>query len=83
MNNPNLSDEQLKQLLNMASKQTGISKDNLQNQVQNNQLNETLKNLRPSDAKKLQQLLQNPEMANQLLKSPQAKLLLKKLTGGK
>lgn len=47
--------------------------------VQSGGLEPFLKNLRPGDAQKLQQVLSNKAAAQRLLSTPQAQMLLKKL----
>lgn len=79
----NFSQQQLNQLLQMASKKMGTTPEELQKKLQSNQLNDTLKGMSKEDAAKVQQVLNNPMLAKQLLNSPQAQTILKNLMGEK
>jgi hypothetical protein len=72
-----ISKNKLQELLNLASKKLGTSPEELQKKIESNP-SELLKNLNSQQASKIQQLLKNPEIAQQLASSEQIKELLKK-----
>jgi hypothetical protein len=72
--NPNLQ-----HLLILAAKQLGKSPQQLEQELQSGNLNGLLGGLQPEARQKAQQLIQNPELAKQLLSSKEASELLKKL----
>lgn len=69
-------------MLDALSKKMGTTPQDLKQSAQNGQLDRIIRSLNPNDSQKLQEVLQNPEAANQLLNSPQAQQLIKKLMGG-
>lgn len=79
----NFSEQQINQLLQMASKKMGTTPEDLKRKLESNNVNEALKNMNQNDATKVQQVLNNPALAKQLLNSPQAQAILKKLMGEK
>ncbi|MCI9576004.1 MAG: hypothetical protein HFJ84_04885 [Clostridiales bacterium] len=70
--------DELQKLLNTAAQRLGTNPDQLKNSAQNGDLSKMLGNLNANDAKKLQQVLNDPDAANKLLSTPQAQALLKK-----
>lgn len=76
---PKLSKSQLDSLIDTASKSSGIESDSFKKAVESSSLDSLLKNLKPGDAKKLQNVLADREAANRLLSTPQAQQLLKKI----
>ncbi|MDF2567382.1 MAG: hypothetical protein K0R90_838 [Oscillospiraceae bacterium] len=80
MNEKNINPKQLDELLKMASKKMGTSPEQLKSQLESGNLKDVLKNSNSKGSNKLNQVLSNPDIAEQLLKSPQARQLLKKLT---
>ena len=70
--------EQLNSAIDSLSNQLGADNDKLKNAVNSGSMDKFLKNLKPADAKKLQQILSNKAETERLLKTPQAQLLLKK-----
>lgn len=75
MNNQN---DNLNDLLNQASQKTGMDINNLKNNINNGQLNSLLSKMKPNDAARFQEVLNNPQLAQQMLSSPQAQMLMKK-----
>lgn len=75
--------EKLNDLLKMAGQKLGKDPQQLKQQLQNGKVENAINNLKPADAAKLRQILQNPQLAEQLLSTPQARQLFKKLTGEK
>lgn len=74
--------KELNAMLDALSKKMGTTPQDLKQSAQNGQLDRIIRSLNPNDSQKLQEVLQNPEAANQLLNSPQAQQLIKKLMGG-
>lgn len=68
----------LNELINQASKKIGTSPDNLKKQVDNGKLEEIIKKLPPKQAENFKNILNNPEMAQKLMQTPQAKMIMKK-----
>ena len=82
--NINLSPEQLNALLNKVSGSTGASKNEIMEAMNSGNLEDlVMKTLKPSQANKLQSILKDKKAADELLSSPQARQLLKKLLGEK
>jgi len=79
----NFSEQQLNQMLQMASKKMGTSPEELKKKLEANNLQDTMKQMNPNDAAKLQQLLANPALVKQMLSSPQAQAFLKSLKENK
>ena len=42
-----------------------------------------MKNMKPEEARKFNQVLSNPQLLEKMMSAPQAQALYKKLTGGK
>ncbi|MDO4743314.1 MAG: hypothetical protein Q4B04_04695 [bacterium] len=82
MNN-NFDEKKMSNAINMASKKLGMDPKQLLNSVQNDDAQNILKNLRPEDAKKLQDFLSNKTAANNALSSDKAQSILKSLFGNK
>ena len=70
--------------MNNKSSQTNMD-DFLQKHknMKGKQPEENLKSLKPEDAEKVRNIMNNPEMTKKILNSPQAQALMKKLMGGK
>ncbi|NLZ45651.1 MAG: hypothetical protein GX896_03060 [Clostridiales bacterium] len=74
-----MNQNQLNALLKMASKKLGTTPEELQNQLQNGNFQNALNNMPQKDSQKLQQALNNPQMAEKMLSTPQAQAIYKKL----
>ena len=74
--------DQFDDVLKQAGKKLGTSPDKLQD-LKNKKPEELMKKLRPEEAAKLNQIMNNPELTQQLLNTPQAKMLMKRLMGDK
>ena len=77
------SNSNLDDLLKLASSKLGTSPEALKKNLEKGNVNDAISNMRPADAAKLQQILKNPALAKELLSTPQAQQLLRKLTEGK
>ena len=71
-NNDNLND-----LISEAGKKSGVDPKVLKNTIDSGKLDELLSRMSPKDAEKFRQIVSNPQLAQQMLNTPQAKLLIK------
>ncbi len=76
-----LSQAQLNLLLKMAGKKLGTNPETLRKALESGNADYLLNQTKGSNDQ-LKQLISNPELANKLMESPQAKELLKKLMEG-
>lgn len=76
----NSNDNNIKNLIMQASAKAGVDQNTLKNNIDNGKLDDILSKMRPQDAQKFQQILSNPQMAQQMLSTPQAQALIKKFT---
>lgn len=86
MNHPNLSamdPQKLNALLQTVSRKLGMPAEQLRSELQAGKFDNAVKNMSQSDAAKFQQAIQNPQMVEKLMSTPQAKALYQKLTDGK
>ncbi len=70
-NNPNVA-----KLLTMVGKRLGTDPNVLRQQLENGKFDAVLQKMDPGSASKLQQLVNNPTLAQQLISTPQAKKVL-------
>ena len=81
------SPDQLELLLRQASKQLGVTPQQLKNAAQSGQLDSIISGMNAGDADKFRKVLSDPNAANRMLSSPQAQKLLQMLSnppkGGK
>lgn len=73
--NPNKLDE----LLALASKKLGTTPDKLKQTLQSGKVEDAVKMMNPTDAAKLQKVLENPDKARAVLQG-QGEKLVRKLT---
>lgn len=71
----------LKMMLNMVSKKSGKSPEELLQALDSGNVEDALNSLCPNDAKKVQKVLNSPNVANQILSSPEAQEILRKISG--
>ena len=71
----------LEKLLAMAGKKVGTDPAVLKQQLNSGRYDTIFEKLSPEDAGRMQQFVKNPQLAQQLLKSPEAQQLIQKLTG--
>ena len=71
-NNDNIND-----FLKQAGAKIGADPAQLKQAVDNGKLDDLVKKMNPRDAQKLQQVLANPQLARQMLNSPQAQMLIR------
>lgn len=84
MNNfDKIAPEKVDELIDLVSTKTGASKENLKNIVQSGQIEKLVNNLKPNQASRLQAILSDKKAAEELLSTPQAQQLLKKILQSK
>lgn len=69
----------MNKLINELSKKLGVSSDKIQSAAENGNVNEILKSSDSSNARKMEDILKDPQKTKEILNSPQAKKLLKML----
>ena len=79
----NLNQKQLEALSAIASKKLGTTPQALEQELKKGTFDRALEGMPKPQAAMLQQALANPKIAEQILSSPQAKEIFKKLVGGK
>lgn len=75
-NNNNIND-----LIKQASSKIGTDPAQLKQTIDSGKLDDLLKKMSPNDSKKFQEILNNPQMAQQMLNTPQAQMMIKKFMG--
>lgn len=74
----NFNNQNLDDLIKLASAKSGVDANKLKGNVENGKLDSLIAKMKPQDAQKLQQILNNPQLAQQMLNTPQAQALVKK-----
>ena len=69
----------MNKLINELSKKLGVSSDKIQSARENGNVNEILKSSDSSNARKMEDILKDPQKTKEILNSPQAQKLLKML----
>ena len=69
----------MNKLINELSKKLGVSSDKIQSAAENGNVNEILKSSDSSNARKMEDILKDPQQTKEILNSPQAQKLLKML----
>ncbi len=69
-------------LFKQAGKQAGVSADQVKKSVDSGDFSNLLRAMNPEDAKRFSQAMNNPELAKQILSSPQAQALLRRFSQG-
>ena len=81
MQNDRINADKINELLNQASKASGISENEIKNAASSGDFKKVLSNLSPEQAKSLQRILGDKKAAKELLSTPQARQLLLKILG--
>ena len=76
----NFNEKQLDALLKMASKKLGTSPDVLKNQLQQGKFDNAMSNMSPQQSAVFKSALNNPEIAEKMMNTPQFEELYKKLS---
>lgn len=74
--------EQSRELLNVVSQKLGIPPEQLEQDLKAGKFDSALAGMQPAQAQKFRQAMQNPQLVNKLMSTPQAQALYRKLTGG-
>lgn len=72
------NDNSLNDLIKQAGMKTGIDPNMLKQNVDNGKLDNLVSKMKPADAAKFKQIMANPQLAQQMLNTPQAQMLIKK-----
>lgn len=83
MPNNNSNNKQLQELLNSVAKKLGTNPEQLKKSVQSGNVSESLKNLDPKDAKKIQEIISDKDASSKILSTAKAQELMKKFLGDK
>ena len=75
--------ESMSGLLNAVSRKLNISPDQLRRELEQGKFDNALKNMSPQDAEKFSAAIKQPKIIEQMMSTPQAQALYKKLSGGK
>lgn len=78
-----INTEKSRELLQVVSQKLGIAPEQLEQDLKAGKFDSALAGMQPAEAQKFRQAMQNPQMINKLMSTPQAQALYKKLTGGK
>ncbi|MCI7767765.1 MAG: hypothetical protein MSJ26_07300 [Oscillospiraceae bacterium] len=70
-------------LLKTVGAKLGIPPEQLRRELMQGKFDNAIKNMKPDEAKKFNQVLSNPQLLEKMMSTPQAQALYKKLTGGK
>lgn len=79
----NMDSKKLNSLLLAVSKKLGIPPEQLRQELEAGKFDSALRGMNSSEAAAFSQALQNPQMVEKLMSTPQAQALYQKLTGGK
>ena len=82
-NSGKIDPDKLSGLLNVVSKKIGVPADTLRSELEAGKLDSALSAMSGSDAAKFRQAVNNPQLVEKMMSTPQAKALYKKLSGGK
>ncbi len=70
------NNDSLNQLINEAGKRAGVDPGSLKRTIDSGKLDDLLAKMDQKDADKFRKIVQSPELARQLLKTPQAQKLI-------
>ncbi|MCM1523744.1 MAG: hypothetical protein NC120_04725 [Ruminococcus sp.] len=75
--------QNLDALLKTVSAKLNVPPEKLRQELMQGKFDNALKNMKPDEAQKFNQILGNPKLLEKFMSAPQAQSLYKKLTGGK
>lgn len=78
-----MDSQKLNGLLQVVSKKLGLPPEQLRRDLEQGKFDAAIAGMNPNEAAKFRQAVQNPQMVEKLMSTPQAKALYEKLTGGK
>lgn len=73
--------KQVNGLLGAISKKIGVPQEQLRSEFEAGKFDSALNAMSPGDAAKFRQAVNNPQLVEKLMSTPQAKALYKKLSG--
>lgn len=71
------NNDSINHLIHEAGKRTGVDPQSLKKTIDSGKLDDLLSKMNPKDAEKFRQIIGNPQLAQQMLSTPQAKMLIK------
>jgi hypothetical protein len=83
MNREEFEGKRLEALLEVVGKKLGIPPEQLERELKQGKYDRALAGMDAAAAEKFRQAVQNPQLVDKLMSTPQAKALYAKLTGGK
>lgn len=72
------NNDDINNLVKQASQKIGTDPSKLKQTIDSGKLDELVKNMNPNDAKKFNNIMNNPQLAQKMLNTPQAQMLIKK-----
>lgn len=81
--NNEISDDKLNLLINIVSKKMGMSPNTLRSKLEDGSFDNVVKNLSAENAKKLENVVNNPSMIDKIITSPEARNNLSSIINGK
>jgi hypothetical protein len=78
--NDKLNNKNLDAMVDIVSKKLNVKPDELKKQLQEGKFDKALNSMDSEQSKKFNQLMNNPQLAQKLLSTPQLQALYKKLT---
>ena len=82
-NSPQLDPQKLNGLLQTVSKKLGVPAEQLKAELEQGKFDSAIAGMDSAQAAAFRQAVQNPQMVEKLMTTPQAKALYEKLTGGR
>lgn len=82
-NSSKLDPKKLNGLLQAVSKKLGVPPEQLKSELEQGKFDSAIAGMDSTQAATFRQAVQNPQMVEKLMTTPQAKALYEKLTGGK
>ncbi len=79
----NFNQNNMSELIKVISNKLGVPAETLENEFKQGKFDSALKNMKPQDAQVFNQVVNNPQMVEKMMSSPQAQALYKKLSGDK
>ena len=83
MNKNGIDPKKLNGLLGVVSKKIGVPPEKLRSELEEGKFDSALAAMNSSDAAKFRQAVNNPGLVENMMSTPQAKALYKKLSGEK
>lgn len=81
MNSNSIDPKKAEGLLRAVSKKIGVPPEKLKNELEAGKFDSALSAMNGNDAAKFRQAMNNPQLVEKMMSTPQAKALYKKLSG--